>query len=324
MNFTPHAIAAASHLAAARIAPHLAVTPSRRLSWLSAHCDADIWVKQEYLQHTGSFKLRGALNAVLSLSADARRNGVVSASSGNHGAGVAYACQIAGCRATIFVPEHASPTKVAAMRRLGADVRHVGTDSVVSEAAARAYATEHDLPYVSPYNDPVIMAGQGTMAIEMLKQIPMLSTVIVSVGGGGLMAGIASVVKAYNPNIRVIGAQPIQSAVMIESIRAGHIIDLDSDDTLSDGTAGGIEPDTLTFEPYRQLVDTTILVSEPQIARAMTTYIDAEHHLIEGAAGVALAACEKLGSALRGQVVGVVACGAGIGMNRLKDVYALL
>jgi threonine dehydratase len=111
---------------------------------------------------------------------------------------------------------------------------------------------------------------------------------------------------------------------MIESIRAGHIIDLDSDDTLSDGTAGGIEPDTLTFEPYRQLVDTTILVSEPQIARAMMTYIDAEHHLIEGAAGVALAACEKLGAALRGQVVGVVACGAGIGMNRLKDVYALL
>ncbi len=324
MSHTTDMHAAASQRAAERIAPHVVLTPSRRIGWLSQRCDADVWVKQEYQQQTGSFKLRGALNAVLSLTAAERRNGVVSASSGNHGAGVAYASQIAGCRATIFVPEQASPTKVAAMRRLGAEVRHVGQDSVISEAAARAYATEHGLPYLSPYNDPIIMAGQGTMAIEMIKQIPMLSTVIVSVGGGGLMAGVAAVVKAYNPHIRVIGAQPIQSAVMIESVRAGQIVELDSDDTLSDGTAGGIEADTQTFAPYRRLVDMTVLVSEREIARAMATYIDAEHHLIEGAAGVALAACEKLGSALRGDVVGVVACGAGIGVKRLQDVFALL
>jgi len=316
--------AQASQQAAQRIGTYLAATPSRRNAWLSTACDADVWVKQEYLQHTGSFKLRGALNAVLSLTPAQRRHGVVSASSGNHGAGVAYASQIAGCRATIFVPDHASPTKVAAMRRLGADVRHAGQDSVISEAAARAFAQEQGVPYISPYNDPIIMAGQGTLALEMIKQIPSLSTVIVSVGGGGLMAGIAAVIKTYNPQIQVIGAQPLQSAVMIESVRAGQIIELDSDDTLSDGTAGGIEADTLTFTPYRQLVDATILVSERQIARAMATYIDAEHHLVEGAAGVAFAACEKLGSALRGQVVGVVACGAGIGVKRLQDVFALL
>ena len=324
MGDTPAMQAAASHQAAQRIGSYLAATPSRRNGWLSSACDADVWVKQEYLQHTGSFKLRGALNAVLSLSPDHRRNGVVSASSGNHGAGVAYASQIAGCKATIFVPEHASATKVAAMRRLGADVRHVGQDSVVSEAAARTFAHQNGLPYISPYNDPVIMAGQGTLALDMIKQIPLLSTVIVSVGGGGLIAGIAAVIKSYNPQIRVIGAQPIQSAVMIESVRAGSIVELDSDDTLSDGTAGGIEADSLTFEPYCQMVDSTILVSERHIARAMATYIDAEHHLIEGAAGVALAACEKLGGALRGHVVGVVACGAGIGVKRLQDVFALL
>ena len=316
--------AQASHQAAQRIGLHLAATPSRRSAWLSAACDADVWIKQEYLQHTGSFKLRGALNAVLSLTPAQLRQGVVSASSGNHGAGVAYASQLAGCRATIFVPEHASPTKVAAMRRLGADVRHAGQDSVISEAAARTYASEHGIPYISPYNDPLIMAGQGTLALDMIKQIPLLSTVIVSVGGGGLIAGIAAVIKSHNPRIQVIGAQPMQSSVMIESVRAGQIVELDSDDTLSDGTAGGIEADTITFEPYRSLVDATVLVSERHIARAMATYIDAEHHLIEGAAGVALAACEKLGGALRGQVVGVVACGAGIGVKRLQDVFALL
>lgn len=318
------AMHSASRDAARRIAPYLTHTPSRRLGWLAAGCDADVWVKQEYLQETGSFKLRGALNAVLSLPTAVRTRGVVSASSGNHGAGVAYACRQTGARAVIYVPTHAAPTKVAAMERLGAEVRRVGTDSVEAEAAARAYASAQGLAYVSPYNDPGIVAGQGTLALEMLTQIPYLDTVVVAVGGGGLMAGVAGVLKAHNPRIQLIGAQPAQSAVMVESLRVGHIVELDSDDTLSDGTAGGIEADTITYAPYAALVDTTVLVSEQQIAQAMAHYIDAEHHLIEGAAGVALAACQLLGQQLRGRVVGVVACGAGIGVKRLQDVFALL
>lgn len=324
MHNAAAALAAASREAAKRISGAVQHTPSRRVSWLGQACDADVWVKQEYLQETGSFKLRGATNAVLALSEAERARGVVSASSGNHGAGVAAACARTGSLAVIFVPEQAAPTKVAAMRRLGAEVRHVGTDSVQSEAAARAYATKHGLPYISPYNDPLIIAGQGTLALEMLQQIPYLDTVIVAVGGGGLMAGVAGVLKAHNPRIRVIGAQPVQSAVMVESVRAGQIVELDSDDTLSDGTAGGIEADTMTYAPYTQLVDGTVLVTERQIAQAMAAYIDAEHHLIEGAAGVALAACLQLGTQVRGRVVGVVACGAGIGVKRLQDVFALL
>lgn len=315
---------AATIAAAQRIAPHIQRTPSVRHQSLSAHCHADVWVKQEYMQHTGSFKLRGALNAVLSLSDAQRRHGVVAASSGNHGAAVAYSARLAQCHATIFVPTHASPVKIAAMRALGADVRLHGHDSVISEAAARAYAETHQLPYVSPYNDADIMAGQGTLGLEMLAQIPLLNTLVIAVGGGGLIGGVAAAIKAVHPHIQIIGAFPQNSAVMVESVRAGHIVDIPSDDTLSDGTAGGIEADSITFANYRALVDMHVLVSEEAIARAMIDYIDSTHHLIEGAAGVALAATQTLGRALQGRVVGVVACGAGIGVQRLMDAARLV
>lgn len=310
----------ASQTAIMRIAPHIITTPVQRMRHISQECHADVWMKQEYLQHTGSFKLRGALNAVLSLDARQRAHGVVAASSGNHGAAVAYASQIAGCRATIFVPEHAAPVKVAAMRELGAEVRLVGNDSVISEAAARNHATTHHLPYISPYNDDIIMAGQGTLALEIIKQIPMLNTVIIAVGGGGLIGGMAPVLKAHNPQMLIIGAQPQNSAVMVESLRAGHILDIPSDDTISDGTAGGIELDSVTFAHYKRYVDMTVLVSEREIVTSMRDYINRHHHLIEGAAGVALAATTKLGGFLRGRVVAVIGCGAGIGVERLCGV----
>lgn len=315
---------AASLAAAQRFAPYIYRTPVARHHALSQHCQADVWIKQEYLQHTGSFKLRGALNAVLSLTPAQRGNGVVAASSGNHGAAVAYSARLAQCHATIFVPEHASPVKIAAMRAFGAEVRIVGHDSVISEGEARAYAAAHHVPYISPYNDDVIMAGQGTLGLEMLAQIPMLDTIVLAVGGGGLIGGVAAAVKAANPRMQIIGAFPQHSAVMVESVRAGHIVDIPSDDTLSDGTAGGIETDSVTFANYRALVDMSVLVSEKDIARAMIDYIDMTHHLIEGAAGVALAATHMLGGALRGRVVGVVACGAGIGVRRLMDAARLL
>lgn len=310
--------------AAQRFAPYIYRTPVVRHHALSQHCHADVWIKQEYLQHTGSFKLRGALNAILSLEPVQRSNGVVAASSGNHGAAVAYSARLAHCHATIFAPLHASPVKVAAMRALGAEVRLVGHDSVISEGEARAYASAHNLPYISPYNDAIIMAGQGTLGLEMLAQIPMLDTMVLAVGGGGLIGGVAAAVKAAHPDVQIIGAFPTNSAVMVESVRAGHIVDIPSDDTLSDGTAGGIEPDSVTFANYRELVDMSVLVSEKDIARAMIAYIDSTHHLIEGAAGVALAATQLLGTALRGRVVGVVACGAGIGVQRLMDAARLL
>jgi threonine dehydratase len=205
------------------------------------------------------------------------------------------------------------------MRELGAEVRHAGDDSVISEGEARAYADVHQLPYISPYNDVRIMAGQGTLGLEMQAQIPMLDTIVMAVGGGGLIGGVAAAVKATHPRTQIIGAFPQHSAVMVESIRAGHIVDIPSDDTLSDGTAGGIEADSVTIHNYRALVDMSILVSEKEIAHAMLTYIDSTHHLIEGAAGVALAATQALGTALRGRVV----CGAGIGVQRLMDAARL-
>lgn len=321
MRNTADQLAQSQH-ALTLIAPYLNPTPVARHIAFSRAYNADIWVKQEYLQHTGSFKLRGALHAILRLSTEARQRGVVAASSGNHGAAVAYACQQVGSRAIIFVPEHAAPVKIAAMRALGAEVRLVGDDSVISEQAARAYAASIDVPYISPYNDPQIMIGQGTLGIELYQQIPYLDTIIIAVGGGGLIAGVAAAAKALNPRIEIIGAQPLHSAVMVESVRAGHIVDIPSDDTISDGTAGGIEPDAITFPIYRQLVSSTILVPEADIITAMREYIDSTHHLIEGAAGVALAATRMLGSSLHGRVVGIVACGAGIGVERLSAIMA--
>ncbi|MCC6928230.1 MAG: threonine/serine dehydratase [Gemmatimonadaceae bacterium] len=311
-----------------RLRDHIRQTPFDLSLPLSERLQGNVRLKGEHLQHTGSFKARGALHKVLCLTPEGRARGVVAASSGNHGAGLAWGCRLVGVRAVIYVPEQASPAKVAMIRRLGAEVRCFGTDGLDTEEHARAVAEREGMTYVSPYNDLEVLCGQGTIGVEMAEQLATgetLDAVIVSVGGGGLIGGVAAALKAAMPTVRVIGALPANSPVMAESVAAGTIVVRASLPTLSDGTAGGIEAGAITFPACQALVDEWVLVSEAEIAAAMRRFVEEHHQLIEGSAGVALAALERIAAVggtrgLDGQRVAVVLCGANITTETLVDV----
>ncbi|MBT6208534.1 MAG: pyridoxal-phosphate dependent enzyme, partial [Woeseia sp.] len=228
-------------LAANRINPHIRETPLDESPYFSELTGANVYMKLENLQHTGSFKLRGAFNKVLSLTPEQRLPGCVTASSGNHGAAIAFAMKKLGVTGVIFVPEQTSSVKVDAIKRAGGDVRFFGTDGLDTETHAREYAEENDMVFLSPYNDADVIAGQGTVSVELVKQLSQIDAVFVAVGGGGLISGVGSFIKSVNPAVEVVSCQPAASAVMTESVKAGKILDLPSDPTLSDGTAGGIE-----------------------------------------------------------------------------------
>jgi threonine dehydratase len=279
--------------------------------------DAELLVKNEHLQHTGSFKVRGALAKLLAVGTAERARGVVAASSGNHGLGVAYALAAVGGRGTVFVPEGASPIKVAAIRHLGTEVVHRGRETGETEALARRYADGNGLVYVSPYNDLDVIAGQGSIGLELIDQAGELDAVVVSVGGGGLVAGIAATLKSRAPHVRVVGASPANDAAMAASVRAGHVVGIDPRPTISDGTAGGIEPGAVTLPLCTELVDEWVLVDELDIRAALRQFLDTQHQLIEGAAAVAVAAALRLAPNLPGRRVAVVSCGANISAETL-------
>lgn len=294
-----------------RIRPHVLRTPLTLCSWLEAPLDRRTFFKLENRQFTGSFKLRGALNRLMTLTDDQRRQGCVTASSGNHGAAVAYAQRVLGIDGTIFVPEQTSSSKVDKIRAYGGNVRTFGVDGLDTEQHARDFAQEHGQVYVSPYNDLMVVAGQGTIGIELLDEVPDIRRVFVAVGGGGLISGIGSVLKAANESIEIIACQPAESAVMAASVDAGRVVELDSGSTLSDGTAGGIEADAITFPLCRDLVDRFIVVDEQDIARAMRDYERFEGERVEGAAGVAIAAARRYDGDGDGDSV-IVICGGNV------------
>ncbi len=305
-----------------RISPYVRLTPNDMSLALSQRFGAEVWLKGEHLQHAGSFKTRGATNKLLSLTPDEKRAGVVAASTGNHGASVAWAGRALGIPVRVFVPNGASPAKVEMIRRFGSDVQMHGTDGLDAEVFARQHAVEKRMPYVSPYNDPFVVAGQGTVGVEIAEQMGSVDSVIVAVGGGGLIGGIAAYLKSVMPNVRVIGASPKNSPVMALSVRAGHIVEYASEPTLSDGTAGGVEQGAITFHVCRTLVDDWVEVAEDEIAAAMRDFIADHHQLIEGSAAVALAALARNAAKLRGQRVAVVLCGGNVSIDTLRAVLA--
>lgn len=305
--------------AESRIRPFIKHTPLEHSLPLSRVAGTDAYLKMENLQHTGSFKARGAMNKMLTLQPAERDKGVIAASTGNHGAAVAFAAGKLGMRSTVFVPTGASRTKVEAMQRLGAEVRFHGEDSLESEIHARSFADRNGQAYISPYNDIEVVAGQGTIGVEIAQDLKQVDRVFVSLGGGGMIAGIACYLKAINPDVRVVACSPENSCVMIESLKAGRILEMDSKPTLSDGTAGGVEAGAITFELCRDLIDECVLVSEQEIADAMKSFIESHHILIEGSAAVAVAALTKADQrGFRNNVV--VLCGANVSLTTLKTI----
>ncbi|WP_406051225.1 pyridoxal-phosphate dependent enzyme [Kribbella sp. NBC_00889] len=324
MTLSPAEAAERSELVAPKLREHLPLTPFVRFGAFSDELGAEVLVKSEHLQRTGSFKARGSMAKILTLTDEQRQAGVVTASTGNHGLGVGNALATLGGHGIVYLPENASPSKVAALRRLGLELRAEGNDSGVLEPKARAYADEHGLTYVPPYNDPDIIAGQGTVAVEILEQLggEPLDAVVVAVGGGGLISGVASVLKKHLPGIRVYGASPVRDDAMAASVRAGEIIQVDAQATLSDGTAGSVEPGSITFELCRELVDDWVLVSEDAISAALRMVIDTEHQLIEGSAAMAFAATRARRTELEGKRVAVVSCGGNISASTLVAALA--
>jgi threonine dehydratase len=311
---------AAIREAAERIRPHVRDTPVEPSPAL-ARGECDAWVKLENLQTTGSFKLRGAMNRLLLCTPAGRAEGIVAASSGNHGMAVAHGVRALGGRAILFVPETASPVKLRAIRDLGAEVRAHGDDSGRCEIEARRYAEENGLTYLSPYNDPDVVAGQGTLGLELARQVGEFDAVFVALGGGGLISGIGLALRALGSRARVVACSPENSAVMHHSIAAGRVLEMESLPTLSDGTAGGVEPGAVTLDLCREVVTDRVLVSEAEIRAALRLVIERHHVLVEGAAAVAVAACLKERDKFPGRAV-VVLCGANIAPDRLREALA--
>lgn len=286
---TPASIEAA----AARLAGHVWRTPVERSPALSARTGADVWLKCECFQATGSFKLRGALNRLLTLDAAALARGVVTASAGNHGLGVAEAAARLGAQATVVVPETASATKVHALRQYegrGVELVLAGVDYDAAEAHALEFARTTGRPFVSAYNDPAVIAGGGTTALEALADVPDVDTIVVPAGGGGLISGVGVWAKHTRPGIRVAGAQSDASPALHAALAAGRLVTVPVGDSLADGLAGNIEASSITFPLAQAVVDEVALVSEDEIAAAMR-WLAAEHHLLaEGSAATTVAA----------------------------------
>jgi len=306
--------------AESRIRPYIRETILEYSPYLSRLGDASVYCKLENLQHTGSFKTRGAMNKLLSLTNAERSRGIVTASTGNHGAATAYSLNKLGGAGIFFVPETASPNKIKSMELLGAEVRYFGSDTADTEVHARTFASQQQMPFISPYNDPQVVAGQGTIGVELARQMEEIDAVFVSIGGGGLISGLGGYLKSVSPQTQIIGCSPENSQVMMQSVQAGEILDLPSLPTLSDGTAGGIEPGAITFDLCRAFVDEYITVTEEEIADSLRLFLQTQHMLIEGAAAVAIASYLNLRERFAGQQVVIIICGANISIETLKTI----
>lgn len=306
--------------AEATIRPHVRETPLEHSPALSELGGADVHLKLENEQLSGSFKLRGAMNKIFSLSPEERARPVVTASSGNHAAAVAYALHGVGAKGIIYLPETVSQAKVDALAPYGLELRFVGADAVMGELEARKAAAKENWTYVSPYNDTKIIGGQGTIAIEIERQGDPIDAIFVPVGGGGLVSGVAGYLKARDASIHVVGCQPRNSCVMAESVKAGKLLELDSRPTLADGTAGGIEPEAITFPICQRVVDEFVLLDEEAIAAAMRFMIEKHYLLVEGAAALSVAAFLEAPERYRGQTVVLVVSGRKVSLDTLKKV----
>lgn len=305
--------------AASRIAPYITRTPLVASRWLSTASGAQVWLKLETAQVTGSFKARGAMHALIAMRQRAPEvDLVVTASAGNHGQALAWAGAQLGIRVRAYAPAAAADTKKAAMRAHGADL--IEADSYdAAEDAARADAAHSGVPYVSPYNNDDVIAGQGTIALEMLEDAPEIDTFVIAVGGGGLISGCAIVAKDRTQPLGVIGAEAESSPVFTTALAAGAITTVNVLPTLADALAGNLEPGSRTFPLVCHLVDAVALVAEGSIEAAMRGLYTHHELVTEGAGAIATAALLQ-GLSLAGRHVGVIVCGRNVDLDTFARI----
>jgi len=295
-------------------------TPLERSRTFSEMSGADVRLKLENFQRTGAFKIRGAMNRIATLSDAEREAGVVTASAGNHAQGVALAAQRAGVDATVVMPKFAPVSKVKATRGYGASVRLEGVDYDEAQAAAHELERQEGRTYVHAFDDPVVMAGQGTLGLEIADDCPELDTVVVPIGGGGLISGVAVAVKERLDDVRVVGVQAEGAASAAKSLEAGEVVEIDSVDTIADGIATRAVGEQ-TLDVMAEYVDEVVAVDDREIALALTLLLERSKTLVEGAGAVALAAV--LSDAFEyddGETIVAALCGGNIDLNRLGTV----
>jgi threonine dehydratase len=273
-----------------RLRTHLSPTPLRESAWLSSETKASVLLKLESLQLTNSFKVRGALNAVDRLCRESGSRTVVTASAGNHGRGMALAGERLGVQTVVFTPATAPATKKAAIVRHGADLRDEAADYDTAERSARACADALGAPFISPYNHPDVIAGAGTVGLEILDAAQEVDLVVVPVGGGGLISGIAMALKHAAPRVHIVGVEVEASTPFATSLARGVITAIDVRPSLADGLIGNLEPETMTFDLVRRYVDRLVSVSEDSLRRAIRGLAEEEHLMVEGAGAAATAA----------------------------------
>ncbi len=295
-------------------------TPLLSSPRLSEQIGASVALKPENLQVTGSFKLRGAANKILALSEEEKSRGVVACSSGNHGRAVAYVAELLRVPATVCVPEWVDPVKLAAIRRHGAETLLAGTTYDEAQERSLEIAQERGLVSIHPFDDPQVIAGQGTIGLELLEQLPALDAVVVPLSGGGLIAGIAIALKSRRPEIRVIAASAANARVMYESQKSGRPIDFPEEATIASALSGGIGVDNRhTFQLVRDYVDEHVLVTEEEIEAAMVFAVSEQKLVVEGGGAVGIAALLSDKLERPGDAVAVVLSGGNIDSGALRS-----
>jgi threonine dehydratase len=306
------------------IAPFAKRTPLERSKYLSNQTDADVFLKLENLQVTHSFKVRGVINKLLHLSPKEKAQGVITASAGNHGQAVAFGAQKLNFSAKIVVPTNTPKVKVEGIKQYGADLLLFGETYPEAERKAKELAQSEGRLYISPYNDPLIVAGHGTIGLEIMGELPNVDVVLVPVGGGGLIAGISTAIKNLKPDVQVIGVQSEATPIMYESLKAGKIVPAHRHNprTVAEGLAGGIEKGSITFTIAQQYVDEVMLVREETLRKAVYLLYTNEKQTVEGsgAAGVAMLLENK--DAFSGLTVVAVLSGGNIDDSLLQSILA--
>jgi threonine dehydratase len=303
-----------------KIVEHLVVTSLIKSQHFSGK-DQQLYFKMENQQITGSFKLRGVLSKFVALKEQGVvTDQVVAASTGNHALAVCHAAKEFGSRPVIFVPATVSSSKLTKLKDLGVELFQQGSQSGETEQIAITYAKENNLPLIHPYNDQDVIAGQGTIGLEIVQQLDSIDQVFVPVGGGGLISGIASYMKGNNPKIRIIGVQPQNACEMADSIDKGYIVAPSDQTTVSDGTAGGLDPETMTIGYCKQLVDHFIRVTEEEILMALRKIQQDIGEKVEPAAGLALAGFTKAKQDFSTGTSVAIICGGNIDDNRYRSL----
>ena len=305
-----------------RCQDHLLPTPLEYSMYLSDKIEGEVWLKLDSMQRTSSFKFRGAINKILSLTEAELDRGIVSASTGNYALAVAEAMRIRNRRATIYVANDIEPSRLELLRSHGLNLVIHGEVAWDAEKEARRVGDEEGKIYVSPYNDPIVVGGQGTCGYEISQQLPDLDAAFLACGGGGLLTGSAGWLKSHNSDVEAFGVSPANSPVMYESMRTNKMVEMDTQPTLADTCAGGIDLDSITLDLCRRYVDEIVLLTEKEIEASIRLLFEQHRLVTEGSGALSIGGLLKRKERFKGKKVVAVVCGRNVNLEVYKKIIA--